>query len=156
MTRSLFRLPLAEFCAVVGILFGVWLIHNTFQPAADTPNYLLLVIGALDILLCFGLLGYLLRGRLREGEPLPRSWIVAGSVLIACFLGWMGALFLDSDRLRAQNKLHDDYLQQLAKLEDSLHHFNDVIPVASLLPDRHAWQVSHRPSAFTSACRSAR
>ena len=143
MTRSLFRLPLAEFCAVVGIVFGVWLIHNTFQPMADTPNYVLLGVGALDILLCFALLGYLLRGRMREGEALPRSWIVAGSVLIACFLGWMTALFLDSDRLRAQNKLHDEYLQQLAKLEDSLHHFNDAIPVASLLPDRHAWQVSH-------------
>src|SRR2546423_7573624 len=85
MTRSLFRLPLAEICAVVGVVFGVWLIHNTFQPVADTPNYVLLSIGALDILLCFGLLGYLLRARLREGEALPKSWIVAGTVLIACF-----------------------------------------------------------------------
>ena len=39
MTRSLLRLPLAEICTVVGVIFGVWLIHNIFQPNADTPNY---------------------------------------------------------------------------------------------------------------------
>ena len=41
MTRSPFRLPLAEFFAVVGVFFGAWLIHHTFTPAADTPNYVL-------------------------------------------------------------------------------------------------------------------
>ena len=102
MTRSPFRLPLAEFFAVVGVIFGAWLIHHTFTPAADTPNYILVSIGVLDILLCFGLLGYLLRGRLREVHALPRSWLVAAVVLIACFLGWIAALFVDSDRLLAR------------------------------------------------------
>ena len=128
MTRSPFRFPLAEILAVGGIVFGAWLIHNTFQPAADTPNYALLGIGALDILLCFGLLGFLLRGRLRDGQALPRSWIVAATVLVACLLGWIAALFLDSDRLFAEQQRHNDYIQQLAKLEDNLQHFSDADP----------------------------
>jgi PAS domain S-box-containing protein len=136
MTRSPFRFPLAEICAVLGILFGAWLIHHTFQPAADTPNYVLLGIGALDILLCFGLLGYLLRARLREGQSLPKSWIVAAAVLIACFLGWIAALFLDSDRLLTEQQNHNDYVQQLAKLDDSLQHFSEVA-------DKNAWQINH-------------
>src|ERR1035438_5154876 len=136
MTRSPFRFPLAEICAVVGVLFGAWLIHHTFQPAADTPNYVLLAIGALDILLCFGLLGYLLRARLRDGQCLPKSWIVAATVLIACFLGWIAALFLDSDRLLTEQQLHNDHVQQLAKLDDSLQHFSESA-------DRAAWQINH-------------
>src|SRR5438128_2687060 len=140
MTRSLFRLPLAEICAVVGVVFGVWLIHNTFQPAADTPNYVLLSIGALDILLCFGMLGHLLRGRLRAEEALPKSWIVAGTLLIACFLGWIAALFLDSDRLLVLQQHHGEYVQQLTKLEDTLHHFSAVLPAQDFTVDANAWK----------------
>jgi PAS domain S-box-containing protein len=143
MTRSLFRLPLAEICAVVGVVFGVWLIHNTFQPAADTPNYVLLSIGALDILLCFGLLGHLLRGRLRAEEALPKSWIVAGVVLIAWFLGWIAALFLDSDRLLVLQQHHGEYVQQLTKLEDSLNHFSAVLPAQDFTVDTNAWKTNH-------------
>ena len=143
MTRSSFRFPLAEGFAVLGIWFGAWLIHQTFQPAADTPNYLLLSIGALDILLCFGLLAYLLRARLRVGESLPRSWIVGAAVLIACFLGWIAALFLDSDRILTQQEHHREHLQQLTKLEDTLHHFSEVIPAATFSADKQAWQINH-------------
>jgi signal transduction histidine kinase len=164
MTRSPFRFPLAEACAVLGVFFGAWLMHIAFQAAADSGsqtefgNQGLLGIGALDILLCFGVLGYLLRARLREGKALPKSWIVAGAILIACFLGWIAALLLDADRLRAQQQHHTEYLQQLVKLEDSLRHFSDVIPagnpgqtaeipktseVSTRLADRNAWQVNH-------------
>ena len=156
MTRSPFRFPLAEPCAVLGVLFGAWLIHIAFQPAAadsgsqtEFGNQGLLGIGALDILLCFGVLGYLLRARLRERKPLPKSWIVAGAVLIACFLGWIAALLLDADRLQAQQQRHTEYLQQLVKLEDSLRHFSDVIPAGKAVADatrlagRNAWQVNH-------------
>ena len=143
MTRSPFRLPLAEFFAVVGVLFGVWLIHHTFTPAADTPNYILVGIGILDILLCFGLLGYLLRARLRAEQALPRSWVVAAVVLIACFLGWIAALFLDSDRLLAEQQQHAESLKLLAKLEDSLHHFNEVVPAGTFTVDKNAWQINH-------------
>ena len=153
MTRSQLRFPLAEAGVVLGIFFGAWLIHNIFPSASDTPNLGFLGIGALDILLCFGLLGYLLRARLRKGEPLPKSWIVAGAVLIACFLGWIAALFLDADRLHAQQQHYNEYVQQLTRLEDSLRYFSDVIPVenpgtdATQLADpgagRNAWQVNH-------------
>ena len=153
MTRSPFRFPLAEAGAVLGIFFGAWLIHNTFQSASDTPNLGFLGIGALDILLCFGLLGYLLRGRLRKGEPLPKSWIVAGAVLFACFLGWIAALFLDADRLHAQQQHYNEYVQQLTRLEESLRHLSDVIPAENPVADatqladpsagRNAWQVNH-------------
>jgi hypothetical protein len=153
MTRSPFRFPLAEASAVLGIFFGAWLIHNTFQSASDTPNLGFLGIGALDILLCFGLLGYLLRARLRKGEPLPKSWIAAGAVLIAGFLGWIAALFLDADRLLAQQQHHNEYVQQLARLEDSLRHFGDVVPAENPVADatrladpsagRNAWQINH-------------
>ena len=156
MTRSPFRFPLAEACAVLGVFFGAWLIHIAFQSAAadsgsqtEFGNQGLLAIGALDILLCFGVLGYLLRARLRERKPLPKSWIVAGALLIACFLGWIAALLLDADRLQAQQQRHTEYLQQLVKLEDSLRHFSDVIPAgkavtdATRLADRNAWQVNH-------------
>jgi PAS domain S-box-containing protein len=153
MTRSPFRFPLAEASAVLGIFFGAWLIHNTFPSASDTPNLGFLGIGALDILLCFGLLGYLQRARLRKGEPLPKSWIVAGAVLIACFVGWIAALFLDADRLLALQQHHNEYVQQLARLEDSLRHFGDVVPAenpvagATRLADpsagRNAWQINH-------------
>jgi PAS domain S-box-containing protein len=140
---SLLRLPLAELAAVLGIVFGAWLIHNTFQPTADTPNYVLLIIGALDILLCFGLLGYMLRARLREGEPLPRSWIVSGAVLIAAFLGWVSALFLDADRLMRDQERHQEYLKQVAVLEDSLHHFAEVLPAENFAVDANVWQMNH-------------
>jgi signal transduction histidine kinase/transcriptional regulator with PAS, ATPase and Fis domain len=143
MTRSPFRLPIAECCAIGGVFFGAWLIHHTFTPAADTPNYLLLCIGALDILLCIGLLGYLLRARLRVGESLPKSWIVAAVVLIGCFVGWIAALFLDSDRLYLEQKQHAESMRQLAKLEESLHHFSEVIPAGNLTVDQKAWQVNH-------------
>jgi 4-amino-4-deoxy-L-arabinose transferase-like glycosyltransferase len=136
MTRPSFRFPLAETLAVVGIAFGAWLIHNTFRPFADTPNYALLAVGALDILLCFAWLGYLLRGRLRAAQPLPKSWIVIGVLLIAGFLGWITALFVDSDRAVAEQQLHQEYLAQIAKLETSVRHFSDVITPA---PDRGAW-----------------
>jgi signal transduction histidine kinase len=172
MTRSPFRFPLAEACAVLGGFFGAWLIHIAFQPAADSGaqtefgNQGLLGIGALDMLLCFGVLGYLLRARLREGKPLPKSWIVAGAVLIACFLGWIAALLLDADRLGAQQQYHTESLQQLVKLEDSLRHFSDsgsqaelgnqgqrnpgqtseiskTSEVSTRLAVRNAWQVNH-------------
>ena len=143
MTRSPFRLPLAEFIAVVGVFFGVWLIHHTFTPAADTPNYVLVGIGILDILLCFGLLGYLLRTRLRERQALPKSWVVSSVVLIACLLGWIAALFLDSDRLLAEQQQHAEALKQLATFEDSLHHFNEVAPAGNFLVDKNAWQINH-------------
>src|ERR1017187_6451006 len=110
MTRSLLRLPLAELCAVVGIGFGAWLIHPSFPNSTDTPKYGLLAIGALDILLCFGLLAYLLRARLRERDALPRSWIIGGAVLLAGFLGWIVALFFDSDRLLAEQQEHSGYV----------------------------------------------
>lgn len=153
MTRSPIPFPFADGCALLGVFFGAWLIHIAFQPATDTPNFGLIGIGALDILLCFGVLGCLLRGRLREGKPLPKSWIVAGAVLIACFLGWMAALFLDADRLRVQQQQHNEYVQELAKLEESLRHFSDVIPAGKAVADatrhadpsadRNAWQVTH-------------
>ncbi len=140
MTRSPFRLPLAEICAVVGVFFGAWLIHNTFRPTTDTPNYVLLGIGALDILLCFGLLAFLLRARLRESQALPRSWIVAGAVLSACFLGWIAAQFLDSDRLLQEQQHHGESLQHIAALEDSLHHLTAVLPAENLSADASAWK----------------
>jgi hypothetical protein len=170
MARSPYRFLLAEACAVLGVFFGAWLMHISFQPAAANSGSQtefgnqgllgqgllgqgLLGIGALDILLCLGVLGYLLRARLREGKPLPKSWIVVGAVLLACFLGWIVALFLDADRLLAQQQHHNEYVHQLAKLEDSLRHFSDVVPaenpVASATwradpsADRNAWQVNH-------------
>lgn len=146
MTRSSLRFPWLESMVVVGIAFGAWLIHNTFQPALDTPNYPLLGVGALDILLCFGLLSYLLRTRLRAGQPLPRSWIVAGVLLLAGFLGWIAALFGDCNRILSAQQQHYEYLAQLAKLEDGLRHFGDVIPPphgGAGAVDREAWQANH-------------
>lgn len=140
MNRSPVRFPLAEIGAVVGVVFGGWLIHNTFRPVADTPNYVLLAIGALDILLCFGLLGFLLRARLRDNQPLPRSWIAGGVVLIACFLGWIAALFLDSDRLLKEQELHGARLKQIAVLEDGLDHLSAALPAENLALDATAWK----------------
>lgn len=142
MTRSPLRLPWAEALAVLGIGFGVWLIHNTFRPDADTPNLALLAIGAIDILLCFGLLGFLLRGRLRAGRPMPRGWIVCGAILIAGFLGWIAALFLDSDRILGEQHQHRQHLALVAKLDENLRHFVDVTPSAQNHVDRNAWQVN--------------
>ncbi|MSQ95428.1 MAG: PAS domain S-box protein [Gemmataceae bacterium] len=143
MTRSSLRFRWPEALAILGIAFGAWLIHNTFQPESDTPNYALLGVGAIDILLCFGLLGYLLGDRLRDNQPLPRSWIVGAAILIAAFLGWIAALFLDSDRILAEQQHHHGYLAQLAKLEDNLRHFAEVMPVSQSSVDRNAWQTNH-------------
>jgi len=140
MSRSLFQLPLAEIAAVLGIFFGAWLIHNTFQPTADAPNLLLLVVGALDILLCFGLLAYLLRGRLRDEQALPGSWIVLGIVVVAGLLGWIGALLYDADRVLNKQLRHGEYLKQVASLESSLHHLNAVLPAEDFTVDAAAWK----------------
>ncbi len=143
MTRSSFRFPIIESFAVLGILVGAWLMQQTFQPASDLPNRALLAIGGLDILFCFGVLGYLLRQRLRDGAGLPKGWIIAGSVLLAGFLGWIAALMIDAERLRAEETRHREFDQQLAKLEDSLRHFSAVVTAAPLIADKNAWQVSH-------------
>jgi hypothetical protein len=102
----------------------------------------LLAIGAIDILLCFGLLGFLLRGRLRAGRPMPRGWIVCGAILIAGFLGWIAALFLDSDRILGEQHQHRQHLALVAKLDENLRHFVDVTPSAQNHVDRNAWQVN--------------
>ena len=142
MTPSPLRSALAEGSAVVGMGFGAWLIYHSFQPASDVPGMPLVVLGALDILLCFLLLGYLLRQRLRAGEPLPRRWIAGGVALAAGFLGWIGALFLDSQRLYAEEQFQRECSQQLAKLEASLRYLGDVTATAGVI-DRHAWDVNH-------------
>ena len=142
MTRPSFRIPFAEGLAVLGVFFGAWLIQRAFPAAAQTPNLILLTVGVLDILICFGLVGYFLRQRLRDGQPLPRSWIAGSVVLLACFLGWIAALFIDSDRLRTEQEQHREIDQQVAKLEDSLRLLNDVMPAIGAL-DRHTWEVNH-------------
>ncbi len=142
MTRSPLRNLLPEAATLLGIGFGVWLIHNAFQPGSDVPSVPLVLLGALVILLCFFLLGKRLRKELREGVPLPGRWIVGGVVLAASFLGWIAALFLDSQRLQAEELQHREYNQQLAKLEDSVRHMGDAMANAAVL-DRHAWDVNH-------------
>lgn len=143
MTRPSFRLPYAEGLAVVGVLFGAWLIHNAFQPLADIPNPALLLVGGIDILLCFGLIGWLTRQRLREGQTISRGRIAGGVVLVACFLGWIAALFLDADRLRIEEQQLRSYDQDLAKLESSLHHLQGVVPAADDSVNPQAWLVNH-------------
>ena len=143
MTRSSIHFPLAEGLAALGVGFGAWLIHHTFQPASDTPNLVLLALGGLDMLLFFALLGYLLRQRLRDGESLPKGWIVASVVLSACFFGWIAALLIDSERLLTEQQQHREYDQQLVKLEDSLRQFAQVLPMANVPVERNAWQVNH-------------
>ncbi len=143
MTRTPLRLPWLESLAVLGIAFGAWLVHNTFQPASDTPHYALVAVGALDIVLCFGLLSYLLRCRLRESQALPRSWTGAAALLIACFVGWIAALFLDADRVRTEQQQLQEYLVQVAKLEDGLRNFADVLATTNSSVDKTAWQTCH-------------
>src|SRR4051812_29375490 len=113
MTRSPLRVYLAEGAALLGMGFGAWLIHSAFKTASDAPNAPLLVVGGVDILLCFFLVAYLLKLGLREQEALPRRWIIAGAVTVAGFLGWIAALFVDSERLLAQEEHHRDHAQQL-------------------------------------------
>ncbi len=137
-----FRILLAEGSAVVGMGFGVWLIHSAFAPTSDVPNVRLLLLGTLDIVLCFLLLGYFLRLGLRSGEPLPRRWIAGGVAILAGFLGWLAALFVDCERQLVEIQQHRDYAQQLAKLDDSLRHMGEVMATAGVL-DRHAWDVNH-------------
>ncbi len=142
MTRSPLRVWLAEGAALVGVAFGAWLIHNAFPLNTDTPNLALLVLGAIDILLCFALLAYFLRQRLREAEPLPGRWIIGGAVVLAGFLGWIAALFIDSERLLAEEQHHREFSQELTKLEDTLRHVSDAVN-ANWDVDRHVWELNH-------------
>ncbi len=143
MTRPSYRLPLAEGVAVLGILFGAWLIHNSFQPLADIPNPALLLIGGVDILLCFGLIGWRIRQRLCDGQAITRGWISGGVVLVACFLGWNAALFHDADRLRIEEQQLRSYDHDLARLEDSLHHLYSAVPTTDDSINPQAWLVNH-------------
>lgn len=142
MKRSRLRVLLAEGSAVLGMGFGIWLIHSAFQPGSNLPNFALVSLGALDILICFALLSYFLRLRLREQEPLPRRWIAGGIVLVAGFLGWLAALFLDADRLLVEEQHHREIQQQLSKLDDSVRHMGEAMAVAGVL-DRNTWDVNH-------------
>ncbi len=143
MTRPSFRLPLAEGLALLGVLFGAWLINNAFQPLADIPNPALVIVGGLDILLCFGLIGWLLRQRLSDGQPISRGWIAGGVVLLGCFLGWVAALFIDADRLRSDEQELRSYDHDLAKLLDSLHHLAGAVPTTDDSVNPQAWLVNH-------------
>jgi len=143
MARPTFRFPLIDLGAFLGVLFGGWLIQQTFQPASDLPNRPLLVLAALDLLLCFSILGYRLRRRLHAGDGLPRYWIVTGAFGLACFLGWISALLLDADRVANELKHHQEYDQQVAKLIETLRHFGDVIPANQPIADKNVWQVNH-------------
>lgn len=142
MSRSPFRVVLAELLAISGIGFGFWLIHNAFQAAADMPALPPIALGALDILLCFFLLGYLLRLQLEDHAGLPLRWVVGGVVIAAGFLGWIAALFVDSQRLLTEEQQHQEIGQQLAKMDDSLRHMGDAMANVAVL-DRHAWDVNH-------------
>ncbi len=143
MTRPSFRLPLPEFFTVLGLLSGVWLINSTFQHGIDTPNYVLLFIGVLDILLCFAIFCQMLRKHLRRAEGLPGGWIIGAGVLLASFLGWNFAVLLDADRLRAEQVELREHDQQLVKLEESLRHFASVVPAVNATGDRTAWTINH-------------
>ena len=143
MTRPSFRFSLAEALALLGIAFGVWLIQYAFQPAADTPNLVVLWLSGLDIVLCFGLLSYSLRQSLRDGEALPKSWVVSSVVLTACFLGWISALLIDAERVRTEQGRLQDAEPQIVKLQDSLRPFTQGLPIADGVVERTAWQVNH-------------
>ncbi|HZZ81904.1 MAG TPA: hypothetical protein VFE62_25620, partial [Gemmataceae bacterium] len=130
MSRPTFRLPWAEALVVLGILFGAWLIQNAFQPASEIPNLAPFVIGALDILLCFGAIGWLMKQRLRDGQQISRGWITMGVLLVAGFLGWIAALFIDADRIRADEQQLRTYDRDFAKLLDSLYHLDSAVPTA--------------------------
>jgi PAS domain S-box-containing protein len=143
MTRPSFRLPVVEGLAVLGVFFGAWLIQNAFQPLADLPNPALFLVGGVDILLCFGLLGWLLRQRLSDGQPIPRGWIAGGVVLVGCFLGWIAALFIDADRLRIEEQQLHSYDRDLGKLLDSLHHLAGAVPTHDDSVNPQAWLVNH-------------
>ncbi|MSU78178.1 MAG: PAS domain S-box protein [Gemmataceae bacterium] len=143
MTRPSFRLPVSEFLTVLGLLLGVWLINSTFQHGIDTPNYILLFIGVLDILLCFAIFSQMLRKELRKSDGLPRGYIIGAAVLLASFLGWNFAVLLDADRLRAEQVELREHDQQLVKLEESLRHFVGVVPALNGAGDRNAWQINY-------------
>jgi PAS domain-containing protein len=143
MARPHFRFPVIDLLAFLGILLGGWLIQQTFQPMSDLPNRALLVIAGLDLLLCFCVLGYRLRRRLQNREGLAGYWIIAGSVGLAWFLGWIAALFIDADRVALEQKYCQDYDQQTVKLIENLRHFGDVLPANQASADHGAWQVNH-------------
>lgn len=134
---------MAEGLAVLGVFFGVWLINNAFQPLADIPNLALFLVGAADILLCFGAIGWMLRQRLRDGQPISRGRIVLGVVLTGCWLGWIAALFIDADRLRADEAQFRTFDRDLAKLAESLHHLGSAVPSTDDSVNPQAWLVNH-------------
>jgi hypothetical protein len=143
MTRPSFRFSLAETLALLGIVFGVWFIQFAFQPAADTPNLAIVWLSGLDSLLCFGLLGYVLRQRLRDGAALPKSWVVSSVVFAACFFGWIAALLIDAERVRSEQAHLQDSEPQLVKLQDSLRQFAQGLPSADGVAGRAVWQMNH-------------
>lgn len=143
MARPTFRFPVIDLFAFLGVLFGGWLIQQTFQPASDLPNRAVLILAGLDLLLCFSILGYRLRRRLHVGDGLPRYWIVTGTVSLACFLGWIAALLIDADRVAIEQKHLRDYDQQVVKLVENLRHLGDVIPANQAIADKNAWQVNY-------------
>src|SRR5205085_615816 len=116
MTRLFSRYFLAEGLAVLGICFGAWLLHQAFQPTSDTPLTSLVLIGGFDIFICFCTLGYLLRLRLQDGQRLPKGWIVLSVILIAALLGWVSALLMDADRLRAELRFRQHAEQHLTQM----------------------------------------
>src|SRR5450755_1576600 len=64
-------------------------------------------------------------------------------MLIACFLGWIAALFLDSDRLLKDQRTHAEYVQDMVKLEDSLHHLKAALPTEDFTVNAKSWKENH-------------